>query len=262
MVPHTVRQGDWVRVRFVAPEGRRVVKASLVYAGETLPCFSMEGALVALFAVSARTPPGRATPVLWVRYEDGEVEKYPQSLLIQSADFPRQSIRMPKSKTHLMAPEILEKEKRILYSAMEAPTPEPLWEGSFLSPVAGRVSSPFGRTRYVNGRFWSSHAGLDIAAAAGTPVKAANSGRVVVARPLWMRGQTVMIDHGLGVFTLYNHLSRIDVKEGDTVRKGQVVGLVGSTGFSTGAHLHWELRVHRTPANPARALREGILLHE
>ncbi|MBI3945902.1 MAG: M23 family metallopeptidase [Armatimonadetes bacterium] len=262
LTPVTLRQGDLARVRFQIPEGREVAKASVVFGGSTFPCFQRDGEVVGLFAVAARTKPGPHAATLWVRYEGGTTDRLPLSLTVGSAGFSTQSIRMPKSKTGLMSDEILAKEREILYSAMEKTAGEPLWEGVFANPVEGRISSPFGRTRYVNGRFWSQHSGRDVAAPTGRPVKATNRGRVLVAQKLWMRGNTVMIDHGMGVFSLYNHLSAIDVQEGEEVAKGQVIGKVGATGFATGPHLHWEIRVHRTPVNPAGPLAHGIALGE
>jgi murein DD-endopeptidase MepM/ murein hydrolase activator NlpD len=94
-----------------------------------------------------------------------------------------------------------------------------------------------------NGEARSPHGGTDFLSPAGTPVRAPNAGRVVAARELYFAGQTVMIDHGAGVFSQLAHLSRIDVQEGESVRPGQVVGQVGATGRVTGAHLHWAVRV-------------------
>ncbi|HHX40969.1 MAG TPA: M23 family metallopeptidase [Armatimonadetes bacterium] len=258
--PTTVPQGGLVRVTYRLPEGRSLEKASLVFGNTKAQCFPHQGVLTGLLGVSARARTGKSTAALWIRYQDGSHDKFPLTLTVTSANFPTQRIRMPGSKTGLMSPEILKKEREILNEALASTTPEPLWEGVFTNPLEGRISSPFGRKRYVNGRFWGFHSGRDVASPAGRPVKAANAGRVTLARKLWMRGNTVAIDHGMGVFTLYEHLSRISVTPGQQIDKGEVVGLVGSTGFSTGPHLHWELRIHGVPTNPAGPLREGIAL--
>lgn len=258
--PQTIVQGGMGRVVYRVPDGRTVTGAGLLVAGATLPCFQKEGHVVALFAVPAKTPPGRQTATLQVRYDDASQDQFPLQFTVTSGGYPTQHIRMPKSKTGLMSDAILERERRILYGAMEKTASEPLWEGVFVNPLPGRITSPFGRKRYVNGRFWGQHAGRDVASPPGRPVKAANSGTVLVAQKLWMRGNTVLLDHGLGVFSLYCHLSRIDVRPGQAVSKGQVIGRVGATGFVTGPHLHWEMRIHRTPLNPSGPLREGIPL--
>jgi murein DD-endopeptidase MepM/ murein hydrolase activator NlpD len=260
LAPTTITQGALGRVIYPVPEGRLVANAVLQVAGNTLPCFQQEDRLIALFAVPVQTPPGRQTATLLVRYADGSREHFPLGFTVASGTFPTQRIRMPKSKTGLMSSTILAKERQILYGAMKKTAAVPQWEGVFANPLEGRISSPFGRKRYVNGRFWGQHAGRDVAAPTGRPVQATNSGTVLVAQKLWMRGNTVMIDHGLGVFSLYCHLSQIGVKVGQSVRKGEVIGRVGATGFVTGPHLHWEIRVQRTPVNPAGPLREGIAL--
>jgi murein DD-endopeptidase MepM/ murein hydrolase activator NlpD len=131
-------------------------------------------------------------------------------------------------------------------------TPEPMWQGIFAVPIQGRRTSPFAiRRSYNGGPLGSYHGGLDIAADAGTPVPASNRGRVVLAEPLHVRGNTVIIDHGMGVYTAYCHLSEIKVKKGQMVDKGQIVGLVGTTGVSTGPHLHWEMRVTGKAVDPS-----------
>ncbi|HYE67991.1 MAG TPA: M23 family metallopeptidase [Anaerovoracaceae bacterium] len=110
----------------------------------------------------------------------------------------------------------------------------------FILPVKGRLTTEFGETRYVND-FPTSyrHLGLDIAAEEGTEVKAANRGKVVLARSFILTGNTVMIDHGEGIFSVYHHLLNLSVKAGEMAERGQKIGEVGSTGFSTGAHLHF-----------------------
>lgn len=258
--PRVLRQGDLAVVRVSIPQGCEIAKASVVFGGHTFPCFPCNGEMVALVAASARLTPGTHTAFLWVRMADGTAQRLPLALTVKSAGFSTQKIRMPKEKTKLMSEEILAKERALLYGAMEQTASEPLWEGVFIRPVEGRITSPFGLTRTVNGRFWSQHSGCDVAAPVGCPVKAANRGRVLVAQMLWMRGGTVMLDHGLGVFSLYNHLSAIHVKEGEEVAKGQVIGKVGATGLATGPHLHWEIRIFRTPTNPAGPLTRGIPL--
>ena len=120
----------------------------------------------------------------------------------------------------------------------------------FVIPVEGRLSTPYGYTRFVNGVFSGSHLAIDLAAPTGTPVKATNGGKVVLAEILYLTGNAIYIDHGMNLFSQYAHLSRLDVKVGDIVTAGEVIGLVGSTGFSTGPHLHFTFWVGNTPVNP------------
>jgi len=128
--------------------------------------------------------------------------------------------------------------------------PEFLFDSEFLKPLEGRLTTPYGYTRYINGQLSSAHMALDIAAPQGTPIRATNDGMVALADDLYLTGLTVYIDHGMGLFSQYAHMSELHVKTGDTVKKGDIIGLVGSTGFSTGPHLHFTFWVHNTPANP------------
>ncbi len=136
----------------------------------------------------------------------------------------------------------IQEESRFLQALYAAPAPRRLWEAPFRRPVPHRANSRFGVRSVFNGERRSPHAGTDFLSPAGTPIRAPNAGRVVAARDLYFSGNTVIIDHGLGLFSQLAHMSRIDVAEGDPVTAGQVVGLVGATGRVTGAHLHWGLR--------------------
>ncbi len=126
-----------------------------------------------------------------------------------------------------------------------------LWDGTFIQPVDGVITSSFGLYRYINGATTASrHQGIDIAAPEGTPVPASNSGQVVFADFVIMTGNTVVIEHGAGLKTIYMHLSELDCSAGDFVEKGDIIGLVGTTGYSTGPHLHFEVRIGTQSVSP------------
>jgi murein DD-endopeptidase MepM/ murein hydrolase activator NlpD len=135
---------------------------------------------------------------------------------------------------------------------------EPLWSGNFRAPVHAAPTDSFGTRRTFNGQLASVHKGMDFRAPAGTVVRAGNSGVVVLARPLYFEGNCVVIDHGLGLYTLSMHLSRIDVREGQRVMKGQLVGLSGATGRVTGPHLHWAVRWQNAYLDPAKLLQMNL----
>ncbi|MEW6487154.1 MAG: M23 family metallopeptidase, partial [Thermodesulfobacteriota bacterium] len=130
-----------------------------------------------------------------------------------------------------------------------------LWEGSFRVPAEGPVSSPFGVRRIYNDKPRGYHGGLDIAAPRGAPVLAGAAGRVALAGDFFYTGNTVFLDHGLGLFTAYFHLDSLAVEDGEAVAAGQLVGRVGSTGRSTGPHLHWGVYVSGLRADPLSLLR-------
>jgi len=135
-------------------------------------------------------------------------------------------------------------------------TPERLWNGRFRVPLDGVTSGTnFGKRRILNGNPGSPHGGVDLPGTTGTPVHAAQHGKVVLAEELFFAGKAVVLDHGLGIYTLYGHLSQIDVEVGDTLETGAVLGKVGATGRVTGPHLHWGLTIQRARVNPLQLVK-------
>lgn len=142
-----------------------------------------------------------------------------------------------------------------LHAIYEHASLERLWTGAFRFPLAGRRrGGNFGTRRVLNGEPRAPHSGLDIPAASGTPVRATQNGRVALAEPLYLSGNTIVIDHGLGVYSFYFHLSAINVKQGDDVATSALIGRVGATGRVTGPHLHWGLIVNEAKVNPLEIL--------
>ena len=132
----------------------------------------------------------------------------------------------------------------------ETQTPQRFWRGSFLAPVPGKATSSFGRRSVFNGHPRSPHSGADFRAIEGTPVTAPNRGRVVLRSDLYFSGNCVILDHGLGLYSFFAHLSGFAVAEGDLVDAGDVVGYVGATGRVTGPHLHWTVRLNTARVDP------------
>jgi hypothetical protein len=170
-----------------------------------------------------------------------------------------------KTGTITVAPKFVEPgpdEQAIIAAAVEAKkkafatsASEPLWSGSFEAPVKAAATDSFGTRRTYNGKLQSIHKGEDFRAATGTPVLSGNSGTIVLAQPLYFEGNCVMIDHGLGLISISMHLSRIDVKPGQKIEKGERVGLSGATGRVTGPHLHWAIRWQGSMLDPAKLLK-------
>lgn len=177
---------------------------------------------------------------------DGRAMACTQAIAVRTGKFLTEHLKVEEQYVH---PDP-EQEKRAaedqkkMKAAYDLVTPEALWKGKFVLPLKGDFTGKnFGRRRVLNGEARSPHTGVDFPAPAGTPVYASQAGKVVVAQNLYYSGNTVLIDHGYGIYTLYAHLSEIGVQEGDAVRAAQEIGKVGATGRVTGPHLHWGLTV-------------------
>ena len=173
-------------------------------------------------------------------------QPFTQDVVVAPREFSTQYITIPEELSHLLAPEIRANEDLFLDTIYTQFTPEPYWEGVFQYPVTSTiVTAPYGDYRsYNEGPIEIFHSGIDFAGGIGTPILVPAAGVVVFSEPLELRGNTVILDHGLGVMTAYFHLSEPGVNVGDKVAAGQQLGLGGNTGLSSGAHLHWDLRVH------------------
>ena len=152
----------------------------------------------------------------------------------------------------------IEEESHLKAKIFAASAADPLWRGDFHAPVPGEATDSFGTRRMFNGKLASIHKGADFHAATGTPVHASNSGVVVLARPLYFEGDCVIIDHGMGLYTLSMHFSRIDVHEGQHVKAGDRLGLSGATGRVTGPHLHWAVRWQGAYLDPVKLLKLNL----
>ena len=153
--------------------------------------------------------------------------------------------------------ERINREKERIDWALSHYSAEPVPELAMAIPVRGRQSSSFGLRRFFNGESRRPHSGLDIAAPAGTVIRSPAAGTVIETGNFFFNGNSVFIDHGRGVVTMYCHLSRIDVKRGNELAAGEPIGLVGATGRVTGAHLHWSVAVNRAMVDPSLFLVEG-----
>jgi murein DD-endopeptidase MepM/ murein hydrolase activator NlpD len=177
---------------------------------------------------------------------------FEKKLRVESQRYPRVLLKVPARYT-APSPEDqreIARDKETKTEAFKTASPEREWEGSFTPPVNAEISGVFGVERVFNGSVQSTHQGLDFRVPSGTSVAATNSGRVILAQPLFFEGNCIVIDHGQGLLTLYLHLSKFLVKEGDRVKKGQEIGLSGGTGRATGPHLHLAARWQGVYLNP------------
>jgi murein DD-endopeptidase MepM/ murein hydrolase activator NlpD len=144
----------------------------------------------------------------------------------------------------------VEKEAQQFKNTFSKSVDEKLWHGPFMVPVAGVSAETFGQKRIINGQEKNPHTGEDIKAPSGTDIFASNDGKIVLSGDFFFNGLSLVIDHGGGLFTMYFHLSAMEVKEGDFVKKGRLIGQVGQSGRATGPHLHWGARLHGARVNP------------
>ena len=256
LAPHPVVQGQAFVVRVVL---ERPVPLEARFQGVRYPLALQEGAAVGVVAVGALAPPG---------VHDLEVTgpgvalRLP--LRVVDGGYAREAIRIPPDRKELLEPRRVRAELERVRAVCAAFEPVRRWRGAWRYPVRPPVpTARFGTRRaYNGGPYTSYHAGTDLKGAEGAPVYAPAGGVVALAEPLEVRGNAVILRHGLGVCSGYWHLSRIAVRAGQVVRRGEVLGYVGRTGLVTGPHLHWEVRVRGVPTDPEAWVVPGPLAGE
>jgi murein DD-endopeptidase MepM/ murein hydrolase activator NlpD len=209
-----------------------------------------------LAGIDVEAKPGDYKLDLEATLPDGKRVQEERSVIVEPAKYKTETLRVPDRYVQPDAETLrrIAADKEIKNIAFAHQIAEPEWSGTFEVPVQTTVSEGFGTRRTFNGKLASIHRGLDFHAKAGSPVAAANSGEVVLARELFYEGNCVIIDHGQQFMTIYMHLSKLEVSEGDKVEKGQQIGLSGATGRATGPHLHLAVRWQGAYLDPAQLL--------
>lgn len=205
----------------------------------------------ALVGVSYGAPSGDTSFVVKARQAD-ETFEIKNGVQVQSGVFPAETLRVPP---RTIMPNARDKrqiarDRAFLKRAYASKLKTKFWDPPAVLPVESAVTSVYGTSRVYNGKKQNVHLGTDLRARTGTPLLIPLTGKVVVARRLFYTGFTVVIDHGYGLFTIYGHLSRLKVKEGQLVKKGKVMGLAGATGRASGPHLHWGVHLHGAKIDP------------
>jgi murein DD-endopeptidase MepM/ murein hydrolase activator NlpD len=212
----------------------------------------------AVLGVDLEKTPGIYSVLVHVQAVSGKSESCTIQIPVRAGKFATEKLQVGKEFVE-PSPEQIKRaneERDELRAIFDQITPEKLWAGDFRVPLDGvTTGGNFGKRRVLNGQAGSPHSGVDFPAVTGTPVYAAQKGRVALAKELFFSGNTVVLDHGLGIYTFYGHLSEIDVKFGDELQAGQVLGKVGATGRVTGPHLHWGLTVERARVNPLQLVK-------
>src|SRR3981081_2792545 len=217
--------------------------------------FSFDGSHKSWFAlagVSLETKPGVYPIQLHGETAAGPTISFEKKIRVERQRYPRVQLKVPGRYTAPSSEDQrqIERDKETKEGTFKTLSPDREWKGSFAAPVNAAISDVFGVERVFNGSVQSTHQGLDFRVPSGTPVAAVNSGRVILARPLFYEGNCVVIDHGQGLLTLYMHLSKFSVKEGDNVDKAEPIGLSGGTGSAAGPHRARGVRWQGVYLNP------------
>lgn len=255
--PKGIRQGDVFLVRTSATAALSSIHGE--FQGKKFPMApgANKGTYEGLVGVDLNTKPSRYE--MKVVATDGGGHSYSKGLpcKVEKADFPLQKLTLPRSMVDL-DPKTLERvnrESKKLKALFEGVQTETLWRGAFVRPVEGELSGAFGVRRIINGQTKNPHSGIDLRADEGTPVVACNGGRVALVDEFFFTGKSVILDHGGGLYSMYFHLSETGVSEGARVHTGDLLGRVGSTGRSTGPHLHWGMIIRGARVDPLSFLR-------
>jgi murein DD-endopeptidase MepM/ murein hydrolase activator NlpD len=253
VLPHEINPGDAFLIKISGVKNTDAVTASLL---DRQIIFSRcgDGCFIGIGAVELETAPGMKKIELNV----GDKKKVVK-LSVKHYRFPTLKLTLPEHKVFLSPEDLkraLEEEEKL--KSIWQMTTNKLWEGHFIMPLDNKISTAYGLKRIINKKKISFHKGIDIKGRQGEEVKASNRGRVVLAEEFFFGGNTVVIDHGMGIYTVYMHLDKFNVKHGDTVSKGDIIGYVGSSGRSSGPHLHFGVKLSNISINPVSIVNLGL----
>jgi murein DD-endopeptidase MepM/ murein hydrolase activator NlpD len=248
--PIRVKQGEIALITLTLESGISSVIGKFL--DHSIPFFKKNAEEhAAMIGIDLDQPVGLQPLVItWKKGESSDRREIP--IEVVSATFGTQTLTLPKGMVDLDPPTLarVEKEQARMKEIFNQSSDQKLWEAAFIVPTEGKVAGTFGLRRIMNGQPRNPHTGEDITAPLGAPVLASNGGRVILVGDFYFNGQSVVIDHGLGLFSMYFHLSETAVKEGETVARGQIIGSVGQSGRATGPHLHWGVRLNGARVNP------------
>ena len=248
IAPLPVIQGNTLAITVLTS---RDVALNGTFLDWSIPFVRQGSAYYGLIGIHAMQKSGLFPMTITATDSGGRRTSMTTSIQVLAGKFWYETINVSKELQGLLAPEIVTAERDQLAGIYSAFTPQKYWSGLFTLPTKGNVTSVFGSRRdYVGADFNKYHEGIDFWGATGGPVYAPADGVVVLAQPLKIRGNALIIDHGWGVYSGFYHLSQLDVKAGQQVKQGQVVARIGSTGLSTGSHLHWDVRIRDQNVDP------------
>ena len=247
----TIGQGQALHVEI--PDEPGLESVTISWNKKTVPFVKRESGWVTILGVDLDRSAGVHEAEVSRTYADGRVERSAQPIEVSGREFRTTRLEVAPKFVQL-SPENQERaarERQEISNIYGRITPEALWTEPFAVPIPGATDGRnFGHRRVFNDQPRAPHSGADLTASTGTEILATNRGRVVLAKDLFFSGNAVFVDHGLGIYSVYLHLSAISVEPGDLVERGQVVGLAGATGRVTGPHLHWGVRAQGARVDP------------
>jgi hypothetical protein len=249
--PTEIRQGD-VFLLMIKPRDGEIKGVRGKFLGRELYFFEAGGEYRCLIFAGLFDEPGEALLDVKIQWKGEDVSFLREKIKVVKKDFPTERLKLPESKVTLSEEALAraKREKEILDKIWKEKSKRRYWRGSFLLPTNGRIGSQFGARRIINDKPRSPHTGVDIKAPYGAEVLSSNHGKVRFIGDLFFSGNSLIIDHGGGLYTMYFHLSKILVKVGEWVKKGEPIALVGATGRATGPHLHFGVRLQGARVNP------------
>jgi len=205
--------------------------------------------------------PGNENYFMRVKAKDraGNISDYHYKVYVKKTKYGMLSFTLKPKNVEMLMPDVIRADWKKIEDVVSRENDEKYYQGNFIRPTTGRVSMTFGLNEYINGAESGKHRGLDFANASGTQLVASNSGIVRLSEYLPAHGNTVVIDHGQGIYTYYAHMKKLLVMSGTGVKKGQVIGLMGATGVATGPHLHFAVSLHNLRVDPAQWL-QGVVV--
>lgn len=247
----TAVQGQALQLEYPHEAGLRSVHVE--WSERSVPFVRAADRWFTVIGVDLATQAGSYPAAVSFTYTDGRERAVTETVEVLSKSFPTTELTVAPGYVQL-SPENQERaarESREIGAVYATLTPAAHWSEPFAVPIPGATGGRnFGHRRVFNGEPRAPHSGADLSAATGTEILASNAGRVVLAKDFFFNGNAVFVDHGLGVYTMYLHLSEILVEVGDFVERGEVVGLAGATGRVTGPHLHWGARILNARVDP------------
>ncbi|TDJ44658.1 MAG: M23 family metallopeptidase [Gammaproteobacteria bacterium] len=252
-------QGQVIEV--VVPDEAGLTTVTATWNDRSVPLVPRAAEWFTVLGIDLEQAPGEQPLKLIFQFDDGRRQTRASNVTVRGKTFPIRQLTVAAEYVDLseenQARTAREREEiNAIYAKI---TPQAMWTEPFTTPVPGVSGGRnFGQRRVFNDQSRAPHSGTDLTAKTGTPIHAANRGQVVLAKNLFFSGNAVFIDHGLGIYSVYLHLSEIRVAAGQRVGRGQIIGLAGATGRVTGAHLHWGVRAQGARVDPFSLLEVGV----